>query len=175
MCLAVVAMVIPALMFGALKKTPLYVCGFASTFNDSTVYFSDIQQLDNTWTDSKTGFLYSRDNYSYQLREYLQKQGVAHPTCIVMFASTRKKLEKEYVALKKRYTTRGQYNVKYVAGNEFAFAPIEPDETEINAALKKDKEQKLAKKQAKLDKKKEKKAKKEELKALEQQVKERKK
>ena len=55
------------------KCTKLYMYGFAASFNDSTVYFTDIQEMDSVWTNTKTGFLYSRDNYSYQLRDHLKK------------------------------------------------------------------------------------------------------
>lgn len=126
------------------KCTKLYMYGFAASFNDSTVYFTDIQEMDSVWTNTKTGFLYSRDNYSYQLRDHLKKAGVPHPTCITVYAKTRKELEKKYVALKKRYTTKGNYDVKYIASNEFEFYPITPSEDEIKevAPAKKKKEKK---------------------------------
>lgn len=72
--LAMAAMLIPALTFALQKHTPGYICGFATSFNDSTVYFTDIQYMDSTYTDSKTGFLYSRDNYSYQLRGHTSQR-----------------------------------------------------------------------------------------------------
>ena len=62
------------------KQTKLYIYGVVTSFNDSTIYFTDIMELDSAWVDSKTGFLYSRDNYSYQLRNYMRKNGVAYPT-----------------------------------------------------------------------------------------------
>ena len=113
------------------KCTKLYMYGFAASFNDSTVYLTDIQEVDSAWTDSKTGFLYSRDNYSYQLRDHLKNLGVAHPTCVTVYAKTRKEIEKKYVALKRRYTTKGNYDVKYIASNEFGYYPITPSEEEI--------------------------------------------
>lgn len=129
--LAMAAMLLPTLMFAVPKKTPLFVCGFSASFNDSTVYFTEIQPISEAYADSKTGFLYSRDNYSYQLRDYMQKNGVPHPTCITLFAKTRKEIEKKYTSLKKRYTTKGLYNVKYITANEFSYTPITPDESEL--------------------------------------------
>lgn len=117
------------------KCTKLYMYGFAASFNDSTVYFTDIQEVDSAWTNTKTGFLYSRDNYSYQLRDFLKKSGVPHPTCITVYAKTRKELEKKYFALKKRYTSKGNHDVKHIASNEFGFYPIMPNEDEIKAAV----------------------------------------
>ena len=134
--LAMAAMLIPALTFAVQKHTPGYICGFATSFNDSTVYFTDIQYMDSTYTDSKTGFLYSRDNYSYQLRGHMQKNGVANPTCITFFSKKRKDVEKKYAALKKRYATKGRYDVKYLLASDFAFTPILPDESDMKDAHK---------------------------------------
>ena len=134
-CLAFLALAfVPAMMTAAQKETTLFVYGFAASFNDSTVYFTDVQQIDKAWADSKTGFLYSRDNYSYQLRENLQARGIQHPTCITVYGKTRKEVEKKYVNMKKRYTTNGRYDVKYIPSNEFRFEPIEPDDSEKAAA-----------------------------------------
>ena len=92
--------------------------------------------MDSTYTDSKTGFLYSRDNYSYQLRGHMQKNGVANPTCITFFSKKRKDVEKKYAALKKRYATKGRYDVKYLLASDFAFTPIIADESEMKDAHK---------------------------------------
>ena len=46
----------------------VYMFGFAASFNDSTVYFTNVQTVDSAWMDTKTKFLLGRDNYSYQLR-----------------------------------------------------------------------------------------------------------
>lgn len=132
----------PAMMMAAQKQTPLFMYGFAASFNDSTVYFTDVQQVEKAWTDSKTGFLYSRDNYSYQLRENLQARGLQHPTCVTVYGKTRKEVEKKYVNMKKRYATNGHYDVKYIPSNEFKFEPIEPDDSEKASANTKKKEKK---------------------------------
>lgn len=112
------------------KKSKIYIYGFSASFNDSTVYFTEIQELDSAWTDQKTDFLYSRDNYSYQLRDYLKTQGVDHPTCITSYGLKRKDAEKKYTRLRKKYTTGGQYTVRYITANEFQFSPIEPDDSD---------------------------------------------
>ncbi len=49
-----------------------YIFGFASSFNDSTVYFTDVQKVDSAYFTRKNKFLVSRENYSYQLRDYLE-------------------------------------------------------------------------------------------------------
>ena len=55
------------------RPTSIFMFGFCTSFNDSTVYLTDIQQVDSAWIDTKTDFLYSRDNYSFQLRDYMKE------------------------------------------------------------------------------------------------------
>ncbi len=122
---------IPALTQAANKQEKLYMYGFAASFNDSTVYFTDIMEVDSAWIDAKTKFLYSRENYSYQFRDFLKRRGVDYPTCVTTYALTRKAVEKKYFSMKKRYTDKGKYDIKYVAANEFSFTPIKPEANEI--------------------------------------------
>lgn len=147
--IAIAAMLMPTMAFAAQKQMPLYMYGFAASFNDSTVCFTEIQQLNATWVDSKTGFLYSRDNYSYQLRENLQGKGSNRPTCITVYAKTRKEIEKKYANMKKRYATNGRYDIKYLTSQDFTFEAIEPDDSEKvqNATNKKEAKKTNKKKQ----------------------------
>jgi hypothetical protein len=47
-----------------------------------------------------------RENYSYQLRDYLaDKAQMPHRTCVVFYNQDRQKLEKEYLKMKRIYTT----------------------------------------------------------------------
>lgn len=124
------AIFIPTVMSAVNKETKVFMYGVVTSFNDSTVYFTDIQMLDSAWVDSKTGFLYSRENYSYQLRDNMHKLGIAHPTCTTVFGKTRKDIEKKYFAMKKRYTSKGRYDVKYLTAGDFQFEAVVPDESE---------------------------------------------
>lgn len=102
----------------------IYVYGFAASFNDSTVYFTDIQQVDSAYIDSRTRFLYSRENYSYQLRNYLEGIGFKNATCVTSFAATKKEAEKKYLTLRKKYLEGGSYNIHYLKEADFKFLPI---------------------------------------------------
>lgn len=113
------------------RNAKLYIFGFAASFNDSTVYFTDIQEVDSAWVDSKTKFLYSRDNYSYQLRDYLKAKGFNHPTCITMYSQKRKDIDKKLASMKKRYMEVGKYDIKTIAAADFKYAPIIPNEDEM--------------------------------------------
>ena len=66
--------------FAATKQTKIYIFGVATSFNDSTLYITEIQEISGAYIDSKTKFLVERDNYSYQLRDYLKGLGEQTPT-----------------------------------------------------------------------------------------------
>lgn len=102
----------------------IYVYGFVASFNDSTIYFTGIQKLDSAYIDSKTKFLYSRENYSYQLRDYLDAHGMKHATCITSFAFTQKDAEKKYFKLRKKYLKGAQFDIKMLDISDFKFDAI---------------------------------------------------
>ena len=107
-----------------------FLFGFSASFNDSIVYFTDIQKVDNVLLEKKTNFLLSRDQYSYQLRDFLANQkGQPNRTCITMFATSRKNAEKEYLNLQKLYTAKakGKYDVRMLA-TDFVYVRVEEDE-----------------------------------------------
>ena len=110
------------------KPEKVYMYGFAASFNDSTVYFTSLQEIDSVYIDSKTKFLYSRDNYSYLLRDYLSAHGAENYTCTTVFALNRKAAEKKYAKLRKRYTQGGKYTVKDLSKTDFFFVPIKEQE-----------------------------------------------
>ena len=112
----------------------LYAFGFSASFNDSIVYFTDIQVIDSAWINDKTKFLISRDNYSYQLKNYFTSIGQEHRTCVISFALTRKEIEKKYKKMKEKYVKVGNFSIKNVSKNDFHFAAIKPDNYEIENA-----------------------------------------
>ena len=141
-----------------------YVFGFASSFNDSTVYITDIQELDSVWFTSKHHFLVSRENYSYQLRDYLTSIGEQHRTCMVEYNTDPKKLEKVWNKLYSRYAHNQKkknnqkqkselppFQIKKLTREQFQFQSVAPmDEAiEIEEPVKKVKAKKALKKQRK--------------------------
>ena len=75
------------------RPAKIYMFGFAASFNDSTVYLTDIQTVNAYLVNNRTKFLANREDYSYQLRNYLQSNGLeAYPTCITMFAEIEKEI-----------------------------------------------------------------------------------
>ncbi len=109
----------------------LYAFGFSASFNDSIVYFTDIQEIDSAWINDKTDFLVSRDNYSYQLKNYFTNIGQEHRTCVISFALKRKDIEKKYKKMKEKYVKVGNFSIKTLGKNDFQFTTIKPDDYEL--------------------------------------------
>lgn len=108
------------------KLTQIYVFGFAASFNDSTVYFTEIQKMDSAWVSQKNGFLVGRDNYSSQLRDYLTSQGKEQRTCITVYAKSQKEIQKKYDKLVELYVKgkkRGSiiYDAKFLTTEKFSY------------------------------------------------------
>ncbi len=112
-----------------IKSSHTYMFGFSASFKDSVVYITDIQDVQGAWIDSKTKFLLARDEYSRQLKSYLSDSLQQQDrVCLVIFQMTKRKAEKEYLKLMKKY--KKGYELRYVNAKEFLFKPIDmsPDE-----------------------------------------------
>lgn len=136
----------------------MYMFGFAASFNDSIVYLTEIQAVDSVWIDTKNSFLQGRENYSYQLRNYLaNKLNLPHRTCVVFYNQDRQKLEKKYLKFKALYTTKAKqnYEIRHINENDFHFRAVNLGYEEITDAQAKA-EKKAAKEAAKAKKKAEK-------------------
>ena len=112
------------------RPAKIYMFGFASSFNDSIVYLTDIQTVNAYLVNNRTKFLANREDYSYQLRNYLQSNGLeAFPTCITMFAENEKDATKKYLKLKERYEkSKKKYSIKSLKDSQFKYTPVEPDQ-----------------------------------------------
>ena len=107
----------------------MYIFGFSASFKNSIVYFTDIQELDSAWIDTKTKFLLGRDSYSAQLKDYLSTTiNDQHRTCIVEYATTLDAAEKKFAKLKSLYTEKAKttegYDLKYISKNDFKFEAV---------------------------------------------------
>lgn len=129
---AVTFLGITANMSAKEEKAPkTYMFGFAASFNDSTVYFTDIQEITDAYMAEKTKFLVNRDEYSYQFRNYLQGEGKQYPTCITSYAYNRKDIVKKYEKLRKKYMdnkNKGRYIIVNIDSKQFTYKPVSPDE-----------------------------------------------
>ena len=111
------------------KQYPkVYMYGIAASFNDSTIYFTDIQAVDTVWLDSKTKFLKNRNDYSYQLKNYFENIGLPHRTCVVTYALKRKDIEKKFQKTRNKYVKKGKTELKYINKQELQFKSVALDE-----------------------------------------------
>ena len=104
-----------------------YMFGFVASFNDSTVYFTDIQELDSIYFTKKKKLLVAKGSYSSQLRDFFtQKRNLPNRTCIVVCSPKKKTVEKKYAKMKKKYITKdGKYDVRYLPDDDFHFMKVD--------------------------------------------------
>lgn len=133
-----------------------YLFGFAASFNDSTVYFTDIQQVDSVWFSLKKDMLAGRSNYSSQLRSYCaDKLDQPRRTCVVIGYPSQKKAEKKFEQMKKMYlqNKKATYDVRFIKEDDFKFQAVsmndEMEEPVAKPEKKKDKPKKDNKKDGK--------------------------
>ncbi len=134
-----------------------YMFGIAASFNDSTVYFTPVQEVDSVWfaKRNKVTFLQDRSSYSLQLRDYLEQQGEKNRTCAVFFGTNHKKLEEKWVKIHDKYTAQPKkkknqkggekppYQVKVIDNGEFLFKAIAlTEETQVEKPAKKARKEK---------------------------------
>ena len=102
------------------KEKSVYAFGVAASFNDSIVYYTEIQMLDSIRLD-KNGFLPKRDLYAYQLKNYLEHR-LSKPdyTCMIYFSENKKKLEKEAAKMKGKYK-KSKVSMQEIEPAEFTF------------------------------------------------------
>ena len=140
------------------ENKKVYIFGVATTFTSDSVYITDIQQLDSAFI-MKSGFLYSRDTYAYQLRDHMKKTGVDRAVSAVSFAKTREKAEKKYAKIskrylhpkKKKYFDTPDYVVSKITAADFTFTAIPADETVLKKDAEWKAEQKAYRKKLKAD------------------------
>lgn len=121
----------------------MYMFGFAASFNDSIVHFTEIQTVENVWIDHKSELMAGRENYSYQLRDYLANElKMPHRTCVIFYNLDVKKLEKEYLKMKRIYLlgkkkvkkkdrgkTVSHNEIRMIATSEFKFQTVDMSES----------------------------------------------
>lgn len=131
MLIAVMALGMSTQMSAKKVQVPkMYIFGFAASFNDTIVHFTNVQELDSAWIENKGKFLQTRELYAYQLRDFLaNKKQMPRRTCIVVAHKNRKKVEKKYLKFKRLYTQskdhKEHYDVRYIEDQEFHFKTID--------------------------------------------------
>jgi hypothetical protein len=131
----------------------IYLFGVSISFNDSTVYFTDIQQLENAWVINKSKMLEGRSDYANQFKSYFSGLGEKERTCVVYYAFTEKAIQKKLAIIRKRFTNPKKrkyehYEIKTVARDLFVFQQVTHQDDTDEPVMSKE-ERKVAEKAAK--------------------------
>ena len=96
------------------KNTPkkVYAFGYAETLNDT--------ELDNK------GFIHFRESYDAQLQKYLLSVQNGHAMCITIYGTSRSKLEKKFVRLRRDLNHRKHVRVVELTPSDFQFHNLQP-------------------------------------------------
>lgn len=103
------------------KEQNVYAYGVAASFNDTVVYYTEIQLLDSVKLD-KNGFLPGRELYSVQLRNHVEYQ-LLKPryTCMIYFSDNLEKLQKNAQKVLGKYKANKQMRVEAIDPKTFTF------------------------------------------------------
>ena len=138
-----VAVLLPTMTAAKKSQAPqrVYMFGFAASFNDTIVHFTDIQAVDSVMLDSKTNFLQARSLYASMLGNYLTEQQMPYRTCVIFYDRKINKLQKKYLKMKKLYggnkKAANRNDIREITASDFRFTTIklEPEgETKADAS-----------------------------------------
>lgn len=115
----------------SVKVPKIYAFGISTSFNDSTVFITNIQEIENAWINSKNKFLLDRNEYAYQLKNYFNSKNMLNRTCSIIFALNKKNIDKKFKNIKKKYLGNKDYLLNVVKPSDFTFTTITPDESEL--------------------------------------------
>lgn len=99
----------------------VYMYGVATNFNDSTIYMTDVQHLDSMIIN-KDGSLQNYVGYSLQMKIYLEGTlGETDQTCAIIYSDKKKKLEKRFLKMRKKFAAERGQKFKQVGTDSFKF------------------------------------------------------
>lgn len=99
-----------------------YIFGVGVSHTDSTVYISEIQQLDEALIEKKTGFLNRMPDYSEQYRSMLRSTYPGFITCSVFYGDKAEKVEKKRAKLLRHYARKkSEMKIVEVPAGKFSF------------------------------------------------------
>ncbi len=107
------------------EKEGVYMFGVGAAFGDSIVYFTDVQFVEGK-DMVKNSFLEARNQYSYQLENYLENvKNLPNRTCAIFFSEKKSKIEKKFLKLRKKYEGDAANSFRMLDVSEFKFQRFE--------------------------------------------------
>ena len=114
------------------KQKSLYMMGVAISHLDSAVFITDMMLVEGLTVEKKTKFLMDRQLYSLQLKSYLESAYEGGPFVpAVYFSTSKKKMERRYLSMHKRYMQGGEMQTVLVDQSQFRFKAEEYVEDSI--------------------------------------------
>lgn len=105
-----------------IKQKPVYMVGVGTSLIDSMVFITDIHLVDGISIETKKNLLMDRQLYSFQLQKYLDEAYKGGPyITAVFFGTKRKKMERCYLSLHKRYVNSKELHMILVDQSQFRF------------------------------------------------------
>ena len=98
--------------------------GYSTCLNDSIVYLTPIMEIPGASLDSKTKFLNKRQDYTNQLKTFMESKYEAHQTSVIVFSTSRKKLEDKYIKMRRSLQKKHLHKVVELETGSFQFAAI---------------------------------------------------
>ena len=111
----------------AQKTATIYVFGTATSLGDSVVYLSDIQELPSVLMNNKTSSPQYASLFSRQMEDALTAREGKRFTASFHYATTKKKIEKIYLDVRKHLRKGGHTEVRALTKDEFQYAAISSD------------------------------------------------
>ena len=106
------------------QQKPVYMVGICMSLVDSVIFITDMHQVDNVTIENKTHFLMDRQLYSLQLKQFVQSHYKGGPYIPAVYSSTsRKKMERRYLSLHKRYVKSKELRMYLLDQSQFRFKP----------------------------------------------------
>lgn len=112
------------------KSETVYMFGYGTSFNnDTTQYITAVQPVEGATLHARTKFLETRAAYAAQLENYLESTFAPNQTCAVFFSTSRKRLEKKFLRIRRELYQRKPRKVIEIQPDAFKF-----EATSTNAA-----------------------------------------
>lgn len=106
------------------KSSPVFAFGYSTSFNDSVVYLTTVQELPDASLEKGTNFLIDRPRYSSQLRSHLESRYWGHETAVVFFSEKKKKMDKKYQKVLKEQRKKKGIRIVEIPASEFQFQTL---------------------------------------------------
>lgn len=104
------------------KQKPIYMVGVGTSLLDSMIFMTDMHLVDSISIQTKKNFLMDRQLYSFQLQQYLEAAYKGGPyITAIYFSPKRKKMERRYLSLHKRYVNSKELHLILVDQSQFRF------------------------------------------------------